>query len=548
VTSGEQLRIAESRLSEGRWEDARQLLAAVLAEDESAEALDGMGMCLWWLGEIRESLHYRERAYAAYVVERRHTEATMTALDVSVSYLSNLDNPVAAQGWIGRARRAAARSGDDRLTGWLWLMDGYTSRDPAVQRDLLARALELARETGDVDLELAALADLGLCLVVNGEVPAGLALLDEAMAGTLAGECERLDTVVWASCSMLAACRLIGDRTRAAKWCQAAERFAETYGCPFLQATCRAHYGRVLVATGQWEIAEAELQHALTMSAGCGPAARIEALAGLAELRLRQGAVDVAEALLVETGGGPEVSLLVAEVMTATGHPDRAISVLRADLDQAGDQELRYPLLQAALVDAYLALGGVDEAMAVLDSVAEPTGRGHPQAAAAFERARGRVAARRGEPESAASLLRASSVRYDELGLPFQAARTRAELAEVLADHEPALAVVEATWALDRLQRLGAERDAASVAAFLRACGVATKPGPRELGLLSRRERDVLALLPRGLTNPEIGAELFISPRTVAHHVSSILVKLNLRTRAEAAAFAVTSEREPPES
>jgi DNA-binding NarL/FixJ family response regulator len=98
--------------------------------------------------------------------------------------------------------------------------------------------------------------------------------------------------------------------------------------------------------------------------------------------------------------------------------------------------------------------------------------------------------------------------------------------------------VVEASWALDRLQRLGAHRDAAAAAALLRSLGVATRPGPRQVGPLSQRELEVLALLKRGLTNPEIAAELFISPKTAAHHVSSILGNLNLRSRTEAAAFA----------
>jgi DNA-binding NarL/FixJ family response regulator len=77
---------------------------------------------------------------------------------------------------------------------------------------------------------------------------------------------------------------------------------------------------------------------------------------------------------------------------------------------------------------------------------------------------------------------------------------------------------------------------------LLRGLGVATKPGPRQVGLLSQREREVLALLKRGLTNPGIAAELFISPKTAAHHVSSILAKLNLRSRAEAAAHAAAGD------
>ena len=75
-------------------------LAAVLVERESPEAHDGMGTALWWLSRIRESLDHREQAYAGYVAAHRHAEAVVVALDISVCQLSNLDNPVAAQGWI----------------------------------------------------------------------------------------------------------------------------------------------------------------------------------------------------------------------------------------------------------------------------------------------------------------------------------------------------------------------------------------------------------------------------------------------------------------
>jgi DNA-binding NarL/FixJ family response regulator len=58
-------------------------------------------------------------------------------------------------------------------------------------------------------------------------------------------------------------------------------------------------------------------------------------------------------------------------------------------------------------------------------------------------------------------------------------------------------------------------------------------------GELTAREREVAALLAEGLTNNQLAQRLFISPKTAAVHVSNILMKLHLSTRAEAAAWAV---------
>src|SRR4029453_4150902 len=122
--------------------------------------------------------------------------------------------------------------------------------------------------------------------------------------GTLGGERSRLDTVVITCCDMLVACDLAADLQRATQWCQVADQFINRYGCPFLYARCRTLYGSVLLAKGRWADAEREWLAAVRMAEGPGPGPHAEALARLAELRLRQGRLEEAEGLLPERGGG----------------------------------------------------------------------------------------------------------------------------------------------------------------------------------------------------------------------------------------------------
>ena len=77
---------------------------------------------------------------------------------------------------------------------------------------------------------------------------------------------------------------------------------------------------------------------------------------------------------------------------------------------------------------------------------------------------------------------------------------------------------------------------AATVVEHLARTARPQQPGADTLeGVLSAREQDVLRLLAEGLTDREIASALAISPRTVESHVSSVLRKLGVRNRAEAA-------------
>jgi DNA-binding CsgD family transcriptional regulator len=203
-----------------------------------------------------------------------------------------------------------------------------------------------------------------------------------------------------------------------------------------------------------------------------------------------------------------------------------------------GDNVLAAPFL-ALLVEVQVAQGDLEGAVPTverLEAIAERSEIGRIVASA--ELARGRTARSQGDPAAAQHLERAI-VEFAGERMPVDAARARLELAQALESTEPEVAIDEARTALAAFERVGAPRDADAAGELLRRQGVRGRTGPKDVGLLTRREQEVLHLVAEGLTNPEIAARLYISTKTVGHHVSNVLAKLGVRTRGEAAAWAL---------
>jgi DNA-binding NarL/FixJ family response regulator len=129
--------------------------------------------------------------------------------------------------------------------------------------------------------------------------------------------------------------------------------------------------------------------------------------------------------------------------------------------------------------------------------------------------------------------------------------RASAAWTELGCGYESALALAQSDdtdvlrRALDELARFEARPAAAIVARRLRERGARGLPrGPKRAtranpANLTPRELEVVALLTEGLRNVDIAERLFVSEKTVDHHVSSILRKLDARTRGEASAKAL---------
>jgi DNA-binding CsgD family transcriptional regulator len=532
----------QDAIARADWARARECFEAALEQDaQRPEALDGLGRALHFQAEYARAIDLTERAFAAYLRAGRGVEAADRARWLAFLHGAVNANMSAAGGWMARAEAVLEDVKECAAHGWLELDRAPFAEDVPGRAQLALSALAIARRFGDTDLEYDALALLGEAYVAQGRVEEGMKLLDRAMAAVSSREVTGIVAIGDVVCRMLSACELALDLRRAEEWMEAAPVFEAWED--WVSPVCRNHYGGILVAAGRWTEAEAELESAIRTFERSYRLMQEEPLVKLADLRVRQGRYEEARRLIDGHESHPLARRALAAIALGRGELDLAEDLVRLCLEaEAGVDASCAPIieLQVRVRLARDDLGAATEALAGLVDIASASR--DERAGAHADLAEGFVAAARGE--SATAPLQAAVRRFTALGLPLEAARAQLALARSLAAGAPRAAVAEAQLALRSFERIGARPDADAAAALLRELGASGRSRVRGTGTLTAREAEVLALLSHGCTNAEIAERLVISRRTAEHHVASILSKLDLRTRAEAVAYALRSGRE----
>jgi len=372
------------------------------------------------------------------------------------------------------------------------------------------RALELARELGDRAAESHALCNIGGARLGTGDA-AGYQFLERSLA--LAHQDGLEDHVARAYRTLLFYAVLIHDFARAQQTFQEGVEYCEERGIFSHSAYIRAYYTAGELDRGHWTDAARMATELLQGSEVTGVQQRVTILTTLALVRLRRGDPGADELL--------DEALMLALPTSELNRIGRVAAARAERAWYAGR-------LEDVAREAALGLEQVrgHNAPWIKGELLYWQSRAHALAAAARDIA---------EPYRLllAGDWRAAARCWQRIGMPYEQALALAE--------GPEAALREALTILDGL---GAGPLAAVVRLRLRKLGVRKIPrGPRPAtrgnpARLTAREVQVLTLLVSGHTNAELARRLHVSAKTVEHHVSSILEKLDVRSRTEAVAAA----------
>jgi DNA-binding CsgD family transcriptional regulator len=521
------------------WAEAyRSLSSADQASPLAGEDLELLAMAAYLIGRDDDYLRALDRAHQAYLDAGDGLRAVRCAFWLGLRFMFRGETG-RATGWLARAQRLLGREQHDCVEQGYLLLPVVEQHlgfgDWAAAYAAAASAAEIGDRFGDADLIACARHLQGRVLVQRGEIERGLALLDETMVAVTAGELSPLMAGL-IYCSVIEGCQQVYALGRAREWTAALAQWCEAQ--PDMVAftgTCLVHRAEIMQLHGAWRDAIEEAGRACER---CLQAANRQAAAAAfyqrAEVHRLRGEFATAEEVYRSAsrwGWDPQPGLALLRV--AQGRSDAAAAAIRRAVGATTDRLQRARLLPA-YIEIMLAVGDIQEARGACRELEEIASSFNTDVLGAIAaQARGAVELAEGDARAALVWLRRALQVWQQVEAPYLAARVRVLVGlacRALGDDDGG--GLELYAARTVFERLGAVPDLARVDSLAQgaACGHPHR--------LTRREQQVLRLIASGKTNKAIAAELFLSEKTVDRHVSNILTKLDVPSRAAATAYA----------
>ena len=449
---------------------------------------------------------------------------------------------------------------------------------------LCEEAIAIAREVGAREAEGHARNTLGLDRAGQGRCDEAIALLEEALV--IALEVGNIDDIGRAHVNLSEALNHCGLSERAAEAVDAGVRAADAYGMGVSYGAYIRHNGIAInYDLGRWEEAarlEAQSRELIFDATTTADRYRISRwapllvatgdfeLAGTQLERLRE----MLEGVPTESQFSGNLHAAAGELALWQGRPLDGLTEVEQGLDLIGDNGWRWFNMRLLRLGAWAAADAADLARARRDTDGEAAATTRGEALRARrDRLLASLASDEQGPQREVTLAEVATMdaedrrregiadpaawrvardRWTELKRPYPlgyCAWREAEAHLGAGDRVEAALALRSAFAI--ASELGARplREATEALARRARIDLATRPASAAsddpFGL-TRREREVLALVAQGRTNRQIADELFISENTAGVHVSNILGKLDVASRTEAAAVAVRLDLDTP--
>lgn len=520
------------------WDTAYNFLTSKESETTLQPAdLELLATAAYMTGRDSDCLDFWSRAQQEYLRAKDLKKGAECAFWAGI-ILFNMGEYARGNGWITRSRRLLDDYPQHCAEKGLILipeaLQHLRSGETEKAGELFIQAGKTGKRFNHPDLITFSRLGLGQTRIREEFFSEGTKLLDEAMVSVIAEETSPLVTGI-VYCNVLGMCRKICDMDRAREWTAAMSRWCDSQSelVPY-RGQCLVRRAEIMQMQGDWEDAMHEIEKAHKLAGKSTPPAEGDVFYCQGELYRLQGNFSKAETSYRranQMGRKPQPGLALLKL--ALDQPEAAVEAIRQ-----AEQESRDPVKRSEILPAFIEimletdqLQEAQNAADELSNLAEKLDTYYLRAVAT--RARGQVLLEENKPREALEKLLQAWSTLKRVGALYESARTRVLIGLAYrALDAPDTAELELDAASWIFRQLGAAHELSRTNILIQNTDTEKTHG------LTPRELEVLCCLATGKTNKEIASELFISERTVDSHVSNILGKLNLPSRAAATAYA----------